>query len=312
MPAERILIVRMGAFGDLLHTLPAAATIRENCPEAHIAWLVEPRWMPLLEGNPHVDELIPFQRRPLAAAIASARRLRALGFDRIVDFQGLLKSALPAWYSGARNIFGYSRQAARESLAAGLYTHTLTPRSRHIVDQHLELACLATGPKRRIAFPVPKGREEAPLPERFVLACPIAGWGSKQWPLERYGELARLLWAGRGLPLVLNCASREAAQLRDIPGVLVHVSGIPGLIDATRRATAVIGLDSGPLHLAAALEKPGVALFGPTDPARNGPYCDTISVLRDPASPLTYKRAREADPGLAAITAARVLEALPE
>ncbi|MEP7364236.1 MAG: glycosyltransferase family 9 protein [Acidobacteriota bacterium] len=317
MAAQRILIVRLGAFGDILHTLPAAATVRENCPSAHITWLVEPRWLPLLEGNPHINELLPFDRHNLSAALASIRQLRGRSFDLAIDFQGLIKSALPAWLSGAQTVAGYSRQAARESIAPLFYSRTVTPAASHIVDRHLELATFATGPKRRIEFPIPQGREEVPsspgtgpLPDRFLLACPFAGWGSKQWPVAHYVELARLTQQVLGLPLVLNGAPHQETQLRAIPNALVHLSGLPGLIDATRRATAVIGLDSGPLHLAAALRKPGVALFGPTDPARNGPYCDTIAVLRDPSSTSTYKRTAEPESGLAAITPARIVAAL--
>ncbi|HZO51500.1 MAG TPA: glycosyltransferase family 9 protein [Bryobacteraceae bacterium] len=310
MVQQRILIVRLGAFGDILHTLPAAATVRENLPQAHITWMVEPRWLPLLEGNPYVNELFPFDRHDLSAAIGAVRRLRASAFDLAIDFQGLIKSALPSWLSGAHTFAGYSRQAARESIASLFYSRTVSPTSRHVVEQHLELATFATGPKRRIEFPIPQGWEEGALPSRFVLACPLAGWGAKQWPMGHYAELARLTQTQLGLPLVLNGSPAQEAQLRSIPGATVHLSGIPGLIDATRRATAVIGLDSGPLHLAAALRKPGVALFGPTDPARNGPYCDTISVLRDPSSTISYRRTATLDAGLSAITPAQVLEAL--
>jgi heptosyltransferase-1 len=139
-----------------------------------------------------------------------------------------------------------------------------------------------------------------------VLASPLAGWGAKQWPLERYSELGRLLQDRLELSLVLNTAVR----IPPVPATVPHVTGLAGLIDATRRAIAVVGVDSGPLHLAAALRKPGVALFGPTDPARNGPYCDTITVLRDPGHPISYKRDAAPSPGLASLGAARVLEAL--
>ena len=304
--AERILLVRLGAFGDILHALPAAATVRANAPDAHICWIAEPRWLPLLEGNPHIDEAIPLDRASLSGLLATRRQLQARRFDTAIDFQGLIKSALTARASGAQNIFGYSRDEAREPAAALLYHRTFEPQARHVVERHIELAMHAAGPKRRIEFPIPPGREEAPLPDRFVLASPLAGWGSKQWPLERYSELGRLLMDRLGVPLVLNTAAPAPPLAATIP----HVTGLAGLIDATRRALAVVGVDSGPLHLAAALQKPGVALFGPTDPARNGPYCDTITVLRDASQPVSYKREAAPAPGLAALGAARVLEAL--
>ena len=303
---DRILLVRLGAFGDILHTLPAAATVRANSPGAHIAWIVEHRWQALLESNPDIHEVITLDRASIGGLLNTRRELRARAFNAAIDFQGLLKSALTARASGAKNISGYSRDAAREPLAALLYSRSTTPTSKHIVDRHMELANFATGPKRRVEFAIPQGREEAPLPDRFVLASPQAGWGSKQWPLENYAELGRLLRDRLDLPLVLNTAATAPA----LPGTLPHVSGLPGLIDATRRAVAIVGVDSGPLHLAAALRKPGIALFGPTDPARNGPYCDTITVLRDANQPISYQRSTATDPGLAAITPVRVLEAL--
>ncbi|MBN8732975.1 MAG: glycosyltransferase family 9 protein [Acidobacteria bacterium] len=312
MEPERILLARLGAFGDIIHALPAAATVRANCPRAKIAWLVEPRWAALLEGNPDVDEVIAFDRRGPGSWPALVGTLRRARFDLAIDFQGLLKSALPVRLSGARVRVGLAWGAARETLASFCYSRTCTPTARHIVDQHLELAGCAVGGERVVRFAVPEGKAEGELPERFVLACPLAGWRSKQWPLERYEELAKMVREGLGVPLVLNGAPSQEGELRRLRGAVTHVSGLPGLIHATRRALAVVGLDSGPMHLAAALGKPGVALFGPTEPARNGPYCDTMPVLREAASVTTYKRGDEHEPGLASIPAARVMEVLLE
>ena len=152
------------------------------------------------------------------------------------------------------------------------------------------------------SFFIPEGRPEGKLPSGdFVLANPLAGWASKQWPLDMYLDLARRL----DLPLVLN-----VPQLIDAAGVHVHVSGIEGLIHATRRAAAVIGVDSGPLHLAAALGKPGVAIFGPTDPARNGPYGGSMTILRAPDAETTYKRNAEVASSMRSVTVDNVLSAL--
>jgi heptosyltransferase-1 len=137
-----------------------------------------------------------------------------------------------------------------------------------------------------------------------VLASPLAGWGAKQWPLEFYSELGRRLRQECGLTLVVNAPKRI-----DIPDAFAHVSGLPGLIHATRQALAVVGVDSGPLHLAAALGKPGVAIYGPTDPARNGPYDSAMTVLRSPRAVTTYER-NEFDAAMRDITPAEVMEAL--
>ena len=133
----------------------------------------------------------------------------------------------------------------------------------------------------------------------------LAGWGAKQWPLEYYSELAQGLRRDFGLPLVLN-----TAQPVDVEGVWKHVSGLPGLIHATRKATAVVGIDSGPTHLAAALGKAGVAIYGPTDPARHGPYGDSFTVLRSASANTSYRRSADPDPSMRAISAEQVMQAL--
>ena len=157
--------------------------------------------------------------------------------------------------------------------------------------------------------PLPPGHPQGNLPPaEFVLASPVAGWRSKQWPAAHYRALAVRLRDELGIPLVLN--GPPGATFTDVPEALVHASGLPGLIDATRRAAAVIGVDSGPLHLAAALGKPGVAIFGPTDPARNGPYGASLRVLRSPAAMTTYKRGAAIDESMRAISPADVFEVL--
>ncbi|HZL56781.1 MAG TPA: glycosyltransferase family 9 protein, partial [Bryobacteraceae bacterium] len=157
-------------------------------------------------------------------------------------------------------------------------------------------------------FPLPAGEREGNLPEEpFALASPLAGWASKQWPLQYYEEIAALLRRRLGLPLVLNGMPGSVPM---VPGTLRHESGLPGLIDATRRAALVIGVDSGPLHLAAALNKSGVAIFGPTDPVRNGPYGGDFQVFRAPGVRTTHRRGAAIDPSMRAITPEQVFPAL--
>jgi heptosyltransferase-1 len=229
----------------------------------------------------------------------------------------IAKTARPAM------LVGFGRQSAREEAAAWFYSRTIEPAAAHIVDRNMELAAFAAmsvdpqaardafdGPRE---FPLPAGHPEGSLPSGpFVLASPFAGWGSKQWPLEYWSELAKRV----DVPLVVNGPPPAARLLSEVRGAQVHVSGLQGLIDATRRAAAVLGLDSGPLHLAAALEKPGVALFGPTDPARNGPYGNSIRVLRDPEAITAYRargdyrRGDQPDPSMCALKPPMVAEAL--
>jgi heptosyltransferase-1 len=157
---------------------------------------------------------------------------------------------------------------------------------------------------------IPPGRPEGELPTGpFLLTSPLAGWASKQWPLAFYEELGKRLRA-RGLELVANVPPGRERELGQLTHLRLHISSISGLIDATRRAIGVVGVDSGPLHLAAALGKPGVALFGPTDPARNGPYKSRMAVLRAPGAQTTYKRHAQVDASMTKISAERVTEEL--
>ncbi len=311
MAGPRILAVRLGAMGDIIHTLPAVATLKHSFPHCQVCWAVEPKWAPLLVGNPFLDEVILCVRSGLSAMLETRKRLRAKHFDFAVDFQGLLKSALVASAARPEKIFGYHSSQVREKLAALIYSKKVRTNSAHIVDRNIELA-VSTGAANIVkAFPLPPGQPEGDLPPGgFVLASPLAGWPAKQWPLEFYWQLARLLRERFGLPLVLNGPLAALEQLRAVAGTVAHSSGIEGLIDVTRRATAVVGVDSGPMHLAAALEKPGVAIFGPTDPARNGPYCASMSVLRAPDAVTTYKRHHAIDASMRAITPEAVIAAL--
>lgn len=306
----RILLVRLGAMGDVIHALPAAATLRRNFPEARITWLVEPRWRPLLDGNPAVDEVALFDRRGgIGGMWRSARAQAASGFTTALDLQGLLKSAV-AMRLAAPGAARWGRARPREWPAQWFYTDhvPVDDAAGHIVQQHLALVRAAGGVTPDLRFPLPTGRPEGTLPGGpFVLASPLAGWGAKQWPLARYTQLAAELERRLGLPLVVNLPPGDRTE---VPGAIIHRSTLDGLIDATRRATAVLGVDSGPLHLAAALGKPGVALFGPTDPDRNGPFGGTLTVLRSPGAVTSYARTAVPDASMLALTPEAVFAAL--
>lgn len=300
---HRILVIRMSAFGDVIHALPAVAALRRGFPRSRLSWLLRPEWTPLVAGSPAVDEAIAAPRRSLGVLA----RLRRERFDLVVDLQGLIQSAILGRAAAAGGYFGFADP--RESLAARLYRTRVSPAAAHVVDRNLELAYAAGGQQGEAVFPLPAGVPEGRLPERFVLACPFAGWGAKQWPLGNFSALAERL-AAAGIALVVNGAPPRATALAAVQGAMAHTSGIAGLIDATRRATAVVGVDSGPLHLAAALGMPGVAIFGPTDPARNGPYGGTIRVLRAAEAKTTYRRDAAPSASMRAITVDEVWAAL--
>jgi heptosyltransferase-1 len=292
--------------GDVIHTLPAVASLKQSFAQSSIAWAIEPKWATLLDGNPFIDEVIRVDRSSLQSMLHLRSVLRQRGFDVAIDFQGLIKSAIIASFARPDRIYGRHWTHAREPLASLFYSRTIRPDARHIIDQNLEVASAAGATNNLRLFPVPQGRPAGELPQGpFVLASPLAGWAGKQWPLENYVELARRLRQDCGIALVLNGAGTIEAS-----GCSVHVSGLPGLIDATRKAIAVVGVDSGPLHLAAALGKPGVAIFGPTDPERNGPYGGSITVLRSPDAQTTYKRSSSPAESMRAITVDQVLAVL--
>jgi heptosyltransferase-1 len=300
--SSRILVVRLGAMGDIIHALPAVASLKRNYAGSRLTWIVEPKWAPLLEDNPFIDRVVLLRRNTLAGLFESWRSLRAERYDFAVDFQGLIKSAVVASAAHPDRIFGFHQTQLRERAAALFYSNRTASGAAHVVDRNLDLAAAAGANTLLRTFPLPAGRPEGALPPGdFVLASPLAGWRAKQWPMEHYQALAARLEGELGIPLVLDGPPGSG---------LDHCSGLPGLIHATRRAAAVVGVDSGPLHLAAALGKPGVAIYGPTDPARNGPYGDSLRVLRSPAAVTTYKRGRSIDESMRAVSPAQVFEAL--
>src|SRR5215472_6659403 len=202
MTPARILIVRLSSMGDVIHALPAAASLKASFPKSHLAWVIRPRWAPLLENNRYVDEVIPFNRTRTGAANLW-KKLRAKKFDLVVDLQGLIQSAMVAKGAGAREIVGFAREQAREKLASLAYSKRVLTEGPHRVDSYLQLARAAGAKKLLREFPLPMGLPEGSLPSgNFVLASPFAGWGSKQWPIEYYSELARSL----DIPLVVNGA----------------------------------------------------------------------------------------------------------
>ena len=208
-------------------------------------------WRELLAANPLALEPIYVDRASPASLRAAARQLRAAVYDFAIDFQGLIQSALVTRVARRAAAYGFHRSLAREWPAAFFYNHALRTAEPHVVDRNMALAVAAGAAPGPAEFPLPPGRPEGQLPERFVLAAPLAGWASKQWPLEYYAPLARRLREHFDLPLVLNGAPSSEPVLRTVAGAQVHISSLSGLIDATRRATAVLGLDSGPMHLAA-------------------------------------------------------------
>ena len=328
--------------GDIIHSLPAVSALRASFPSAMIGWVIEERWAALLStpqarfaargpGKPLVDILHVVNTRAWRTAWLSDETwreikdtitgLRAAKYDVSIDIQGAIKSAVLGRFARPQRRFGFAQPW--ESAATMFYSHQVQATGAHIVDRNLSLAEAAGATaKSENPFPIPVDSiaeqwADALLQQlgvrAFAILNPGAGWGSKCWPAERFGEVAKRL-ATREIASVINFGPGEeplaAAVEKASGGTAQRLScTLAELIALTRRATLFIGGDTGPLHLAVALDTPSVALFGPTDPARNGPYGGRAIVVRSPQSVTTYKRAARLEDGLASISADEVLNA---
>lgn len=340
---ERLLIVRLSAMGDVIHTLPAAQALRDAFPNATIGWILEERWAELLcapgtplrgprsASRPLVDWVHTVNLKGWRKSLFSIRTaeqiarvwndVRSVHYDLAMDLQGAIRSAVLAKWSGAPIVWGGSQ--TRETPASLWYTRNAIIRGTHVVEQNLSIAEAVVGVKLKapqIAFPRSEAAErlvEQRLGEMgirdFAILNPGAGWGAKQWPAERYGQVAKEL-ARFGVQSIVNygpgeeelAREVEAASGRSARGLRCTISE---LIALTRRARLFIGGDTGPLHLAAGLNVPVVGIYGPTNPARNGPYGTTSIVLRNPASATSHARVPQPDESMLKITVESVVEA---
>jgi lipopolysaccharide heptosyltransferase I len=325
----RILVVRLGSLGDLVHTLPAVAAIRRTLPAAEIDWLVDAAHREFLEllPVPMLSSLIVLRDRTARAWLEVRAELRARGYDVAVDFQGLLKSAALARLSGARRIVGFDRASLRERAAAPFYTERVDAgEGHHVIEKNLRLARALgaeTGPYQFPLAPVSSpaidgvlARCHAPL----ALINPGAAWPNKRWPPDRFGAVAAHLRGKHGLvPLVLwGPGERElAVAIQDYSSgaaIVAPATRLRDLVAASRAAGAIVSGDTGPLHIAAAVGVPAVALFGPTSAGRNGPWhADDISITRYESCGCHYERRCRLEAArwcLATITAAEVIGAI--
>jgi lipopolysaccharide heptosyltransferase I len=269
----RLLVIRLSAFGDVVHTIPAVVALRDALPETEIAWAVEPSYAELVETVALVKAIRVSLKHWSLARIAAARR-DVRGFGSAIDFQGLIKSSLMARASGARDRYGFARDVIREKPAAWFVNRPVAiDRSSHVVEWNVDLArafapAIAGVPDVDFApFAADPSGKLAGFENRVVL-LPGAGRLEKQWPAERFGELARRI----GGDAVVAWGPREEPLARAIGAEVAPATNFRELAMLFRRARLVIGGDTGPLHLAAALGTPVLGLYGPTNPARNGPY----------------------------------------
>lgn len=329
--------------GDILHALPAVTALRVKHPEWFIGWAVEPQWRNLLAAEeadsrcasmPVVDclHIVPAKewgRQPISARtirqIRQVRReLRDARYDVCVDLQGAIRSAVLGKWAHPQRLIG--EEKPREWAARYLFEEHISTRGVHVIEQAVEVAEAAFYEDLPIMLPwlpVSESAErycDAQLAafgvKPFVILNPGAGWGAKRWPAERYGEVARM-FAHKGYGVVVNSGPGEETLAREVNissgNIALALSPmLDELIALTRRASLVIAGDTGPLHLASALGKPVVGIFGPTDPARNGPFGGRFHVLRHPESKRDHSRRAEPEAGLMTISSDEVWKAAME
>jgi heptosyltransferase-1 len=339
---QSLLVVRLSAMGDVIHALPAVSALRKALPATTIGWVIEERWSELLcaQGNPLIGSLS--EQRPLVDRVHHVRtklwrknlltpatwtdlwdslgEVRHARYDAVIDFQGAIRSALIARWAGATEILGFA--SPREGPARLFYNRQIQTTAAHVIEQNLALTAEWTEGKPVTDAVLPRDPAAEAWCENYykennigqmILMNPGAGWGAKQWPAERYGNVAREL-ARDGYSVLVNYGPGEenlALAVKTSSGGVARAvqCSLGELIALTRRACLFLGGDTGPLHLAAALKVPVIALFGPTNPARNGPFGTQSIVLRSPESVTSHARHERTEPGLLRISMEETLAA---
>src|SRR3989440_527307 len=333
MPEPRFVVVRLGSLGDIVHTFPAMAGLRESFPGAEITWLTHPRWKLLVESSGLASEIWPVESRDLASVRSAIHHLRRMRLDAAIDYQGLWKSATLPFFGGVKRRIGFSSDTIREFGVPLLYTDRVRVVRAHIAEQNGELSQRAGAGKtvgvfqlrvtERDGLSVQRQLRAAKI-ENYIVLSPGGGWRSKCWPAERFGILCRRIRDTLGVRCVVNFGPGEddlAETVRNASGnaePLLYNAGLGELMALLRGAQCIVGGDTGPLHLAIALGTPAVALYGPTDPTRNGPFrvdgsargVEADFVLRAPGASTSHKRIAAPDPSMLAIDVDAVFEAL--
>lgn len=327
MSVGRILIVRLGALGDIVHTIPAAAALRAAYPDARIDWLVEAKHRGILDLVTVIDDIIAIDTRTIGGWIDAVRRLRARAYDIALDFQGLMKSAVFARASGAPRVAGFSIWHLREKGARPFYSETDDPSGDvHVVEKNLRLLRVLGVETTTLAFPLAHAPSAAldavrqSAGERFALINPGAAWPNKRWAAARFGEVAGFLREVRALPSIVLWGPGEqplAQAVADASNGAARVAPptqIADLVELSRQAAVIVSGDTGPLHVAAAVGTPAIGLYGPTNPRRNGPWDPRdVMVTRFEACACHYRReCRIADWCLNRVTVAEVTAAIQQ
>jgi len=308
---KNILIMKPSALGDIVLALPALTALRQSFPDAKISWLVRPEFAPLLENHPHLDEIIPFDRKSLGRAWCNPKalgalvrlisRLRSSKFDAVFDFQGLFRTAFLSWLSGCKKRFG---KANSRELAHLFYTDQIVQdaKSIHLVDFYLKMvkAAGSSSPGKSIIEPAPaKAGVRFELPSdpadvdsvkkllkntgidsrKYVVFVPGSAHKTKCWPPERFADLADKITSQFNLPIIAVGAGSDKSLIEKIANLaesdVINFAGrtsLKELVELLRAARLVVSNDTGPGHIAAALGTPLVMMYSWSNPARIAPY----------------------------------------
>lgn len=305
MNYKNILIIKLSAIGDVIHALPVASALKKNNPNTKITWIVEKPAHDLLTNNPYIDEIIIFDKKQYKSLIGLfmngsklARELQSRKFDLVLDLQGLFKSAAIALLSGGKARFVYCN--ARE-LSSLISKRVCGPNSEgHVVDRYLDVVRHIGGTVNQPHFEVNYTAEEVQntkaiavsaginLVKPYAVLAPGTNWPNKCWPTTCFAELGDMLFDDGVIPVVIG-GPKDAKLYKEIAGNmktppinLVGKTSLKELSYIIKQSRVFIGGDTGPMHLAAAVGTPVIALFGPTDPQRNGPYGDKYKVILTP------------------------------
>jgi heptosyltransferase I len=329
---KKFLIVRLGSLGDVIHGVPAAAALRSRFPDARIDWLIDPRYVELLELVECIDTPIPCDPRELRIgggdSLRALKNLRAAHYDAVVDLQGLLKSAVLGRLVGAGKTIGFPRAHLREPLARLFYTDAPDPGpATHVIDKGLGLLRALDVHDQAVRFPIriPHTAAVASVVDRsgpggYAVLNPGAAWPNKRWPPENFGSVARAIRDEHGWRSVVLWGPGEEALAASVAAAsdgaadVAPPTAIADLVGITRAAKVMVSGDTGPLHIAGAVGTPIVALFGPTSPERNGPWATRdVSISRVETCSCRYeRRCRRAVPCIGEITPDAVVQAVGE
>jgi heptosyltransferase I len=291
---KKILIIKPSALGDIILALPALSAIKHSFPQASVSWLVRPEFAPLITGHPYIDDIILFDRKRLSkwwydadsfkAFSSLVKQLKAGQFDLVFDFQGLFRTGYFSWVTGCKRRFGMA--GARE-MAHLFYTDKISQdaSSIHLVDYYLKMVEAAGAKQGEVEFELPedKGAAESVskllksqgMDRNYAVIVPGAAQPNKRWPIERFAELAEKINSRFGLQIIATGSQGERGYIDAIGKRVINLAGktsVRELVPLMKGASLVVSNDTGPGHIAAAVDVPIVMIFGPTNPARVCPY----------------------------------------